>query len=171
MSKDRNKYARKYSRALTSVPTVEQGELLIKDKFGKLKKIHPLDVKIDGSSFGLIKDLYETEKTNHIKLLDSLNESIARLTSVLIDGGYETSNVELNALIDDINHLLIIKPQHSYYNFTIDEQGYVTGMSPIGVVTTSHTDVPSDFDKGYWKIENGNFVLDQEKYNQTWGVL
>lgn len=171
MSKSRKTkdYARRYGSALKGVPTLETKELAVKTKDG-LKKIHPLDVKYEGSSFGLIRDLYAGEIKLVAELRNELDSAKSALTSTLIEKGYNTSNIELNSLIDDISHLLIIEPTKEYWNFTTNADGYIVGKQKIEIVTDGHIDIPDDFDKGYWRIVDGKFELDQEKYSQYWQV-
>lgn len=163
-------YQRKFGNALSSVPVVEAKELLIKDNNNKLKKIHPLDVKYEGSTFGLIKDLYKEEIARHTECRNAIEQACGTLISTLIEKGYNTPNVDLKALIDDISKLLIIEPTKGYYNFKLNSDGYVVGKDNVQIIVQDNIQVPDDWNKGYYKIIDGVFVLDEERYKQMWSV-
>ena len=167
----KDKYSRKYLSALKNIPTLEYNDLSITTKNGGLKKVHPLDVKYEGSTFGTIRDMYFEEIEQHSELKSIVKQSIFALTSTLIEKGYNTTSTELNTLIEDISKLLIIEPTKQYYNFKVNSDGYVVGKDDIHIVTSSHIEIPDDFNKGYWKIIDGKFVLDEDKYKQLWGAL
>ena len=169
MKTDIKKRAYKYSKALTSTPITEQGDLLITKSNGKFKKILPEDVKSDGVTYKLTKELYNDLIVEHQALLDTVKGASHYLTAVLIENGYQTSNIELKALISDINKLKIIKPNEQYTHYDINYSGYVIGSSDYGSILLSG-DKPVDYDKGYWKITDGKWELDEIKYNQFWGI-
>jgi hypothetical protein len=160
--------SRKYGSALTGIPKTEYKDLLYQDKNNKLKKINALDVTHNGSSFGLILGLYEDLKELHKQEKKEVGHSISTLISLLKFKGYNTPNVELNALIEDINHLLIIEPDKEYFGFKLTN-GYVSGYGYDVIMVKQ--DIPEDFDKGYWKIIDYKFVLDEEKYELMWRSL
>ena len=166
-----NKY-KKYSSALRTIPTVDYKDLLIKDKSGKLKKINPLEVKYNGSSFGLILDLYNSELEKCLKLQEDINNASQALIDTLGALGYNTPNVELNALIQDIRHLHVLIPNHSYVNYVLDDNGYIVDVENVGKVLEEGTQVPSDIKNGYYYLDSDNLIVkDEQKYNEYWGSI
>jgi hypothetical protein len=164
-------YVRKYGKAIKHAPNTEYKDLLIQGKDNRLKKINPLDVIHNGVSFGLMLDLYNDLKGSHSDFKNDVGHSISTLISTLKAKGYNTPNVELNALIEDIGHLLIIEPSKEYYNFKCNEDGYIIGLDDINIVIEKGLiTIPDDYDKGYWKIEGLGFVLDEELYRAYWSV-
>lgn len=171
--KKRNKYD-KYARALGSVPITEYKDLLIQDKHKKLKKINPLDVMYEGSSFGLILNLFHDLQKQHNDYKKDIGHSISILISLLKDKGYNSPNVELNALIEDINNLVIIEPNKLYNVYHKNDNDYIVSSSPILSNDTilEVGERPDDFDKGYWRItDNGKWILDKKLYNEYWSVV
>ena len=164
-----NKFVTKYGNALKRVPVTEQGDILVEGKDKRLKKVSPLDIKYNGSSFGLILDLYKDLQETHKQFKNDLGHDIAKLISLLKEYGYNTPNVDLTSLIDDIEKLFIVKPTVEYYHFTFDKDGYITGMQSYGTLVSKMNDIPDDYNKGYWKIIDGEFVLDSDKFNQLYG--
>lgn len=168
-SKDVRNLAKKYGRAIKGAPKLEKQELAIKTRDG-LKKISPLDVRYEGTTFGTMLDMYGDVSKQFSEYKKDVGHSISRFISTFKSLGHITPNIELNALIDEITSLLVLNPNVTYFNFTRDKDGYVTGKQQIDIVTTSHIEVPEDFDKGYWVIKDGEFVLDEEKYRQYWSI-
>ena len=168
----RNKHD-KFARALSSVPKTKHRDLLIQDKNNKLKKINPLDVSYEGSSFGLILDMYHDLQKIHSEYKKDVGHSISTLISTLKDKGYNTPNVDLNALIDDINELVIIEPDKLYTVYHCNANGYVVGSSVIisNDIILEDDDRPDDYAKGYYKLVNGKWVLDEELYKEMWSAV
>ena len=166
-------YTKKYGRALKNAPILDYKELCIKTKDGGLKKIEPLDVTYEGSSFGLILNLYNDLKKQYNSYKKDIGHSISTLISLLNEKGYNTSNVELNALINDINELTIIEPTKVYDIFYRNADGYIVSKQPLltDCVILESGDIPEDYANQYWKLINGKWVLDEEKYNSYWSVV
>jgi hypothetical protein len=171
-SKKIKNYSRKYSNALKGAPVLDIKELCIKTANGGLKKIDPLDVVYEGSSFGLILDMYHDLQKLHSEHKKAVGHSISALIALLKQKGYNTPNVELNALIGDINELLIIEPNKVYDIFYRNADGYIVSKQPLlqDCEILEVGDIPEDYANGYWKIENGKWLLDKELYNQYWSV-
>ena len=166
-------YKHKYGKAIKSCPIVEYKDLLIQDKNNRLKKIDPLQVVYNGSSFGLIFDMYGDVSDKYSAYKKATGHSISTLIATLKQKGYNTPNVDLNALIEDISHLVIIEPNKQYDILHLNANGYVVGNSALisNDIVIEHTDKPDDFDKGYYKYVNGKWELDEELYQQMWGSL
>ena len=169
MNKKRVDYSKKYGSSLKHSPDTEQGDLLIQGKNNALKKISPLEVKYNGSTYKLILDLYHDLQDDMSLFKLNTNNSLDYLASTLKDNGYNTSNIELNALIEDIYKLDIIRPTKEYTHVTFKD-GYVNGVEDYGVLIPKG-DIPEDYANGYWTIVDKKWVLDKEKYEQYWGQL
>jgi hypothetical protein len=170
--KKNDKY-RKFRQALSSVPSTEFKDLLIQDKHGKLKKIKPLDVMYEGSSFGLILDMYHDLQELHSTYKKDTGHSISTLIAFLKAKGYDKQTIDLNALIEDLNHLLIIEADKEYSVYHKDANGYVVSSSVIlsDDSILSDFEKPDDYNKGYWKIVDGKWVLDEQRMNELLGGI
>ena len=168
--KETRRKAFAFSKAMSRVPKLEVNELAILNHKGNLKKIHPLKVKVDGVAFETVLDMYDRDKKELIKKNLFIKGSETALARVLIEYGYKTPSVDLNALIEDIKHLKLIHPNKVYYNIVEDEDGYVKSKQKVQHILEDDN-FPEDFDKGYWKIVNGEWVLDNERFNQYWAVI
>lgn len=167
-SKNTKNYTKKYAKALKGVPILDYKELCVKTKNG-LKKIDPLDVTFEGSSFRLILDLYGDEKNRHKDLKHSVGQASSTLISLLKDYGCDTSSIEINALIGDLNNVLMIHPNKDYIGYQLNDAGYVIGYGYDVLMVKGEQ--PEDFDKGYWKLVNREFILDEVLYEQMWRSL
>ena len=169
----KNKY-HKYSKALTSIPKTEDKDLLIQGKDGKLKKIKPLDVTYEGSSFGLILDMLGDVSEQHSEYKKDVGHSISTLIAFLKGKGYNTPNIDLNALIEDLECLVTINPNKEYSVYHKNADGYVIGRSVVFSNDTilEDNERPDDYDKGYWRIsDTGKWVLDEELFKMMWRVI
>lgn len=159
-----------FNKSITKVPKLEVGEYAILTPKDRLKKIHPLKVSYEGVTYGTLKEYHEKIQQELIDLQSYLKTNEDALISILVDGGYNTPNVDIKSLIEDITHLKIIKPQLDYELFTENEDGYVNGSVDLKGEILIKGDKPEDYDKGYWRIVDGKWVLDQVRYNQYWGL-
>ena len=172
-SKNTKNYSKMYAKAIKGVPVLDYKDLCVRTKNGSLKKIDVLDVVYEGSSFGLILDLFNDLQNKYSDYKKATGHSISALISTLKSKGYNTPNVELNALIQDINNLVIIEPDKQYDILHCNADGYVVSSSVLisNDIVVESKDKPDDFDKGYYKYINGEWVLDEELYKQMWGSL
>ena len=172
--KDVKNFSKKYGRAVKNCPILDYKDVCIRLKDGGLKKISPLDVTYEGSSFGLILDMYRDLQEQHSDYKKSVGHSISTLISLLKDKGYNTSNVDLNALINDINELTIIEPTKVYDIFYRNAEGYIVSKQPLltDCVILEIGDIPDDYANQYWKInDEGKWELDKDKFNSYWSVV
>ena len=94
---------------------------------------------------GLIKflsDYLEDKTTNSLKDEKSIREQISRL---------------LVANTEPIDNVLIV-------------DGYISKVESVGTLIRP-IDIPDDIANRYWKLVEGKFILDKEKYNALWSVI
>ena len=166
MKKNKERRVRKYSSGLKSAPTIEPNEYYKSDRDKRLHYVQPEEVKIDGVTFGYTKDLLFDKMRELTDAKDEIKGVSQTLTSILIEYGYNTSNIDLNALVQDIYKLNIIHPDKEYVGYKIVDE-YVVGYGYDLIQVKGEE--PEDFDKGYWTIIDGEWKLDNVKYQQIWG--
>jgi len=169
-SKELRKKAQDFSRALTKAPKMLKDELAIQNHRGQLKKIHPLKVKHEGVTYETMLSLHKQLQEGHNELKELISTAELAITAILVEYGYESSNIELKPLIEDVRYLKLIHPHKSYVNYIEDDKGYIVGSVAIHQIMESG-DIPDDYDKGYWKIIDGAWNLDEDRYNQFWGLM
>lgn len=170
-TKKAKRYSVQFSRALKSVPKLEPKELAVQEANGKLKKIAPEDVRVNGTTYKTYIDIHNqtVQELNEVK--HTVKDVYDSLASIFIDKGYEYTSEDLKSLSAEISLVLqIIDKNKKYIGITKDVAGYVTGVHLLSDIVEHGIDVPDDYNKGYWKFENGRFTLDQEKYRQYWSV-
>ena len=146
-SKQTRNYTRKYGKALKGAPITDYKDLLIQGKDNQLKKINPLDVRYKGTTFGLILDMYEDLNKQHNEYKKAVGHSISALIATLKVKGYNTPNVRLNTLIEDINHLNIIIPNVQYSGFKLEGE-CIKGLGYDVIFEVK--ELPDDIYSGYW---------------------
>lgn len=163
------KMSKVFLDSVKHAPQTKQGDLLIEGKNKRLKKITPLDVKHQGSTFKLILDLFEQEKNKYKELKSYVGHGNSLLIALLKEKGYITPNVELHALIADVELLNIIVPTKEYDGFEI-VNGYIVGKGYDAIFVKR--ELPEDIYKGYYKSDNrGKFELDKELYELMWRTV
>ena len=164
--KKRKKNRRVFNQGLRNVPKIEPHCYYASDKNAHLKKVDASDVKLDGITYHTTKEQLEDFKGRYLELQSIINEANSTLTGILLRYGYNTPNIELNALTEDILKLNIIEPNVEYIGYKLVD-GYVVGYGYDLIMIKGEQ--PDDFDKGYWKLVNGEWTLDNERFNQIWG--
>lgn len=162
----RKKRKQRYSSSLGSAVTIEPYKYYISDKHKRLKEVDAEGVKLDGITYGKTNEILTNTLTHKTNLETYVKTCEDALTSTLIEKGYNTPNVDLKSLVEDILKLNIIVPTKEYEGFKLVE-GYVVGLGYD--VIQEVKEKPDDFDKGYWKLVNSKWVLDNVRYQQIWG--
>lgn len=164
----------KYNHTLNTVPKIQPKELYIADSNSRLRQINRGEVTKGGISFDSLIQL-EINKSEQLSDKQNIIQTTRdSLTAILKEFGYNTPNVELKTLIDDLYKLTIIKPNQEYEILKFDNDGYIIGSEKVNendLVVNSYLSKPIDFDKGYYKYDNGKLVKDEQKYNEIWSVL
>lgn len=164
--------AKRYRSAVSKAPETQQGELLIHDKRGGLSKINPEDVRVNGTTYGTYIDIHEDTIDTLQRLREEIKEFTLLISSTFDALGYNHPINELNDVSEAITHQLeVIDKVKGSTGITVDEQGYISDVSIVQHLLPEHTDLPDDLLKGYWKWDDKNkqLVLDEAKYNATWG--
>lgn len=160
-----NKRSKKYSSSLKRYNTddVVEGKLYYKNNKGGFSIKEPVDVKVDGikvkTYLGLYSDLQQKVKDIQIYL----NTQNQALTAFLLEKGYITPNVDLDALIGDLNKLQVIVPNEQYDLLQVNKDGYIISKEEINGTIIKRQVYPTDLLHGYTKTVNGKLVVDEVK--------
>jgi len=141
------------------------------DKDKAFLSLDPLKVKYEGISFGLIKSLYEDlqqVKRNDDIYLNNQNKAVSEF---LIKRGYNTPNVDLDALIGDLEHLLVIQDEYEYELLKLNVDGYVIGNVGLKGQVIKLAPKPDDFYKGYYKYVDSQWIIDEVKKLELYGGM
>ena len=119
------------------------------------------------------KDILRLNEANGVLLNENgeLEKKYDGLISFLSDYLFnKTNNVykEENAIKEQINNLLIANTEPTDNVMITDE--YISKVERVGMLIRP-TDIPDDIGNGYWKLVDGKYILDKEKYNQMWSVI
>lgn len=158
-----NKFATTLRRYNTD--SIDKGGLYYLNKKGGFSTRKPLDVKIDGIKVSMYLELYKELQDTHKDLKHYVGTQIGVLTAFLTKKGYNTSNIELDAVIKDLEHLLIIQDTKEYEVLSVDENGYLNGIGtikPTSIIIDKQPR-PNDFDLGYYNYIDGEYVVDEDR--------
>ncbi|NOQ50464.1 MAG: hypothetical protein GQ557_02205 [Mycoplasmataceae bacterium] len=170
MNKMKNKNrAKRYTHSLKSAPTIEPNEYYKSDTHKRLSYVDAVDVKIDGITYGKTIETLDSKIQLVTELQNEIKGCSQALTSFLIEYGYNTPNIELNPLINDLSNLNIIHPNKKYMGFKLDGD-YVKSLG-YDVLLEVIEDLPDDLYNGYWMFIDGELKLDEEKFKQMWSAL
>ena len=94
---------------------------------------------------------------------DKYNGLLSFLSDYLLN---KTNNVykEENAIKEQLSNLIVANTEPIDNVLIIDE--YISKVERVGVLIRP-IDIPDDIANGYWKLVNGKYTLDKEKYNQN----
>ena len=155
---------------------IKKGRYYISPKDGKVEEVLPQDIKLDGISYKLHKELYKELDNKYMNLQDRLETSIFAIREYLSKKGIDTPNNDLKSLINDLYSVKTIIDGVEYLNFSLDDKGYINGVDVFNtkdnvLINDGIVDIPYDFDKGYYYIDNGVIVKDKEKEKEYWSVI
>lgn len=158
------KRARKYSTTLKKYNTtdIKQDELYYLNSKGGFSAKDKLKVKIDGISFEMYLKLYKGLQEDMSILKTYLNNSNIALTEFLIRSGYNTPNVKQSALIEDLEELLVIVDEKPYDLLQVDGNGYIIKKEQVNGHIIDRQEYPDDLLFGYYKLVDGDLVVDEE---------
>ena len=72
------------------------------------------------------------------------------------------------SLLNKLDRVVAIRKDKTYYGVETDSSGYIKKIIDIdGII--EKMDIPSDINKGYYRYENGNFILDERMKEEIWG--
>ena len=168
-----SKRARKYSTSIrkNNKCLIEPNSIYKTDKDKCFSSLNPYKVKIDGISVETFISSLDVERDTHNLLKEYLKVSNQSLTAFLIKRGYNTPNVDLNALIEDLSHLLVIQDEKEYQLLRVNDGGYVIDVLEIDGEVISKQDKPLDLSNECYKFINGKYVLDEDKLNELGAML
>lgn len=166
-TKDRKKRIQRYGKSLDLAPIIEQYSYYVSDKHKRLKQVQPLEVKYQGVALKHTVDENTKLKGALEQVKTYVNDVSSTLTSILIDYGCNTSQIDLKPLVDDILTLNIIHPDKEYIGFDIKD-GYIVGLGYDVII--EKIELPDDVFNGYWTY-NDKLVLDEVKFKELWNVV
>lgn len=167
MKSDSKKRIRKRESQLRTAPKIEPNSYYISDVHRNLKPIDVLSVKHKGLTLKtLLEQKFDLDR-HHRELKEYVLQCEVALTGILIANGYQTPNVDLDLLVEDVTKLNIIKPGIEYVGYQFNDSGYVIGYGYD--VILEKKEEPDDFNKGYWKVDDkGVWTLDSERMSALW---
>ena len=168
MKKERKARRKRFNQALKHVTPIEPYAYYYSDKHKRLKEVQPEEVKLNGVTYEKTNELYNVALNDIEQFKINYKGVSSLLTAFLIDNGYNTPNIELNALVDDLKHLLVIKPDVEYTGYKLDGK-FIVGRG-YDLIRQVDENEPEDYDGGYWYIDNDEWKIDSERYHQVWGV-
>ena len=152
-------------------------KVAIKNK-SEWKFIDSGDIEVGGF---LLKELFEQTKKQQDVILSLLKQSqnelhleqekynnlISFLSDYLLNVTNNTYEEE-KAIREQINSLLVANTEPIDNVLIVD--GYIKGVEQCHTLIRP-IEVPQDIAYGYWKLVNGQFELDKEKFNQLWSMV
>lgn len=168
----KTKRQERYEQAMKSKTIFEPLSYYFSDLNKNIKKIDAGDVQYEGvkAKTYLQQNIYlQKEKEIDKKEFDYIR---SYLISFLLDKNYDTPNIEIKELLDDLHKLFIVLPTEKYHNILLDANGFVVGVNYLtGVLTKELETIPEDVDKGYYKFIDGEFIKDEDREKELEGVL
>ncbi len=98
---------------------------------------------------------------------DKYNGLISFLSDYLLG---KTNNVysEEKAIKEQLDNLIVANTEPIDNVLIINE--YISKVERVGTLIRP-IEIPDDIANGYWKLVNGKYILDKEKYNQMWSTI
>ena len=157
---------------MNKVSKTKPNRVYTTDNSGRLQEIQPLEVKHNGTTYGLQLDLYKTldEKYKMLQLI--IENAKSSLTGTLILNGIDNPSNELKSIVEDMRYLKTIIPTREYDVITLDEEGYIVKVESLnGEIEEAIIDYPFDVENGCYKLEDGIVVKDTDKENKLAMVM
>lgn len=98
-------------------------------------------------------------------MMSDIDEYTKKLRRFLIENDVDASSMNLTQLIESITKLKTKLKTKEYVSLTFDNNGYVVGIGYMDDFVDKDI-VPNDITYGYYKFEDNNFVLDEERQRQ-----
>ena len=152
---------------MNKVSKTKPNRVYTTDNSGRLQEIQPLEVKHNGTTYGLQLDLYKTldEKYKMLQLI--IENAKSSLTATLILNGIHNTSDDLNSIVQDVSRLKTIIPSKEYNVFTLSEDGYILKVDKLnGEIEEVVCGLPYDIENGCYKLEDGVPILDKNKQKQ-----
>ena len=152
-------------------------KIAIKNK-SEMKYINAEDVLVGGISLlelftnvkkqqDVILSLLKQSQNDYYKENEKYNGLISFLSDYLLN---KTNNVykEDKVIREQLDNLLVANTEPIDNVLIINE--YISKVERVGTLIRP-IDIPDDIANGYWKLVNGKYILDKEKYSQMWSVI
>lgn len=98
-------------------------------------------------------------------LLKDLQEIRDKLNLFLIESDQNTQGLHLLELVDLLKKVKVKKKDIDYAAFILDNNGYIIQSVPFADFAPLEG-LPKDVAKGYYKLENGEVVIDYQRQRQ-----
>lgn len=128
-----------------------------------LLELHNEVKKQNDVILSLLKKAQNDYHNEHAKY----NDLISFLKDYLLDKTNNTYDDE-KAIREGIKALLVANTEPIDNVLIID--GYIKKVDRAGELIRP-IDIPDDIAKGYWKLVNGKYKLDKDRYNALWSVI
>ena len=152
-------------------------KIAIKNK-SEMKYINAEDILVGGISLlelftnvkkqqDVVLSLLKQSQNDYHDEQDKYNGLISFLSDYLLG---KTNNVynEENAIKEQLNGLLVANTEPIDNVLIINE--YIAKVERVGTLIRP-IDIPDDIANGYWKLVDGKYILDKDKYNQMWSTI
>jgi len=89
----------------------------------------------------------------------------ARLKAILVQHGYTPKAETFDALLEELAGVYILHPNQRHQLFKLDKSGYIVDSVRFHTqhVVQNPKNVPGDVLRGYYKLVNGQIVLDEKR--------
>lgn len=104
------------------------------------------------------------------QVITRLEDYKTALKEFLVSRGYQLSSYDIESLITDLRGVHTLNPNDKHQVALLHE-GYVKEVIDIDLVQIlRNIEVPSDLHEGYYKIENGQLVVDEIRKEEQEGL-
>jgi len=110
----------------------------------------------------LIADVLEARKAIEA-VANQTHAFKSGLQAWLEKNGYQVTGETLESLVNDVKALQVLNPKHRH-SVAIMRNGYINEVIDISMEQILRNQVaPEDVNKGYYRVENGQIVLDARR--------
>lgn len=102
-----------------------------------------------------------------LKIEEELTEIIQDLEKFLNECNVEVSSKTLYSMIRGLDKIIAIRKGKSYIGVTLNSNGYVQKINKIDTIVAEQ-ELPTDILRGYYKIEDGKLILDEQMREKLW---
>ncbi len=100
-------------------------------------------------------------------LIREMDDVADRLYRFLLSCGVKPETKTLYGMIRDLDKIVAIRKDKSYIGVTTDSDGIINKVAEIDGILQKQ-ELPADILRGYYRYENGNYVLDEALRQKIW---
>lgn len=97
-------------------------------------------------------------------IIDYKNVS-EKLKKFLLENGIQTEDEKVSNMLPKLDLIRVKKVTEDYRALVTDENGYIIKAIPFEDFVVNKN-IPVDVEKGYYKLENGEIVIDYQRQRQ-----